>query len=279
MDWSGFTIKRFCHIQVEIVLLLLFQHLSHFPKGNQSWIFTGRTDAEAETPKLWLWFKELTHWRSCWCSERLKGGGEGGDRGWDGWMASLTWWPWVCASSGRWWWAGKPGVLQSVGSQRVRHDWTEMNWSHFLAYLPWLEPTVQMLNRSGENRHPCLVPDLRGKAFRFSPLSIMLAVGFPWKWKVKMLVMSSSLWPHGLYRPPGSSVHGILQARILEWVAISFSRESFWPRESNLSLLYCRWILYHLNYPGSPLEARKDKETDYPLGPPEGMESSWYLDF
>ena len=144
-------------------------------------------------------------------------------------MASLTWWPWVWASSGRWWWAGKPGVLQPVGSQRVRHDWTEMNWSHFLAYLPWLEPTVQMLNRSGENRHPCLVPDLRGKAFRFSPLSIMLAVGFPWKWKVKMLIMSSSLWPHGLYRPPGSSVHGILQARILEWVAISFSRESFWP--------------------------------------------------
>jgi len=55
--------------------------------------------------------------------------GEGDDRGWDGWMASPTWWPWVWASSGSWWWTGKPGVLQSMGSQRVRHDWTtELNW-------------------------------------------------------------------------------------------------------------------------------------------------------
>ena len=58
-----------------------------------------------------------------WCRERLKAGGEGGDRGWDGWMASLTQWTWVWASSGRLWRTGKPGVLQSMGSQRVRHYW------------------------------------------------------------------------------------------------------------------------------------------------------------
>ena len=55
-------------------------------------------------------------------------GGEGEDKGWDGWMASPTQWTWVWASSGSWWWTGKPGVLLSMGSQRVRHDWvTELN--------------------------------------------------------------------------------------------------------------------------------------------------------
>jgi len=58
-----------------------------------------------------------------WCWERLKTGGEGDDREWDGWMASLAQWTWVWASSGKWWWTGKPGVLQSMGSQGVGHDW------------------------------------------------------------------------------------------------------------------------------------------------------------
>ena len=57
-----------------------------------------------------------------WCWERLKAGGKGDNRGWDGWMVSLSQWTWVWASSGRWWWTGKPGMLQSMGSQRIRHD-------------------------------------------------------------------------------------------------------------------------------------------------------------
>ena len=62
--------------------------------------------------------------------ERLRAGGEGDDRGWDGWMASPTQWTWVWASSGSWWWTGKPGVLQSMGSQTVGQYWvTEMNWT------------------------------------------------------------------------------------------------------------------------------------------------------
>ena len=65
-----------------------------------------------------------------WCWERLKAGGEGDDRGWDGWMASLTQWTWVWVDSGSWWWTGRPGMLQSMGLQRVGHDWvTELNWS------------------------------------------------------------------------------------------------------------------------------------------------------
>ena len=71
---------------------------------------------------LAAWWKELTHWRRPWCWERLKVGGEGDDRGWDGWMASPTRWTWVWVGYGSW--TGKPGVLQSMGSQRVGHDWT-----------------------------------------------------------------------------------------------------------------------------------------------------------
>ena len=73
--------------------------------------------------------KELTHLKRPWCWERLKAGREGNDKGWDGWMASPTQWTWVCVNSGSWWWTGRPGMLQSTGSQRVGHDWaTELNW-------------------------------------------------------------------------------------------------------------------------------------------------------
>ena len=98
-------------------------------KGNQSWIFIGRTDAEAETPTLATWCEELTHWKRPWCWERLKEG-EGDDRGWDGSMASLTQWTWVWANS-RWQRKGKPGELQSMGSQGVGYDWSteQQHWA------------------------------------------------------------------------------------------------------------------------------------------------------
>ena len=105
------------------------------PKGNQSWTFIRRIDAEAEAPILLATrCKELTLWKRPWCWEGLKVGGEGDARGWDGWMASLTWWIGVWASSGSWWWTGRPGVLQSMGSQRLS-NWTELNTGvccHFL---------------------------------------------------------------------------------------------------------------------------------------------------
>ena len=73
--------------------------------------------------------KELTHWKRLWCWEGLGAGREGADRGWDGWMASLTWWTWVWVNSGRWWWTGRPGVMRFMGSQRDGRDWaTELNW-------------------------------------------------------------------------------------------------------------------------------------------------------
>ena len=62
-------------------------------------------------------------------------GGDGDNRGWDGWMASLTWWTWVWVNSGSWWWAGRPGVLQFMGLQRVGHDWaTELNWTDSIVF-------------------------------------------------------------------------------------------------------------------------------------------------
>ena len=69
------------------------------------------------------WCKELPHLKRPWCWERVKAGGEGDNRVQDGWMASLTQWTWVWTSFRRWWWTGKPGVLQSMRLQRVRHDW------------------------------------------------------------------------------------------------------------------------------------------------------------
>ena len=100
------------------------------PKGNQSWIFIRRTDAEAETlivslpdAENWLTGKDPDAGKD-WSWEE-----KGMDRGWDGWMASLTRWTWVWAISRNWWWTGRLGVQQSMGSQRIRHDWvTELNW-------------------------------------------------------------------------------------------------------------------------------------------------------
>ena len=104
-------------------------------KGKQSWIFTGSTDAKAETPNsLATWCEEQTHLKRPWCWERLKMGGEADDRGWDGWMVLPTQWTWIWVSSGSWWWTRRPGVLQSMGSQRVGHDWvTELNWTELIA--------------------------------------------------------------------------------------------------------------------------------------------------
>ena len=68
-----------------------------------------------------------------WCWERFRAGGDGDDRGWDGWMASLTQCTWVWVNSRSWWWTGRPGVLRFIGSQRVGHNWeTELNWKEYL---------------------------------------------------------------------------------------------------------------------------------------------------
>ena len=90
---------------------------SVYPKGNQSWIFTGRTDAEAETPVLWL--PDAKNW--------LIGKDPDAGKDWR-WEEKQTQWTLVWLGSRSWWWTGRPSVLQSMGSQRVGHNWaTELN--------------------------------------------------------------------------------------------------------------------------------------------------------
>ena len=99
------------------------------PKGNQSWMFIGRTDIEAET--LILWPPDVKNWL---IGKTLMLGKIEGERrrGWQRlrWLDGITdQWTWVWVNSGSWWWTGRPGVLQSMGSQRVGHYWaTELNW-------------------------------------------------------------------------------------------------------------------------------------------------------
>ena len=99
-------------------------------EGDQPWDFFGRNDAKAETPvlwpphaKCWLIGKDSDAGRDSGQEEKRE------DRGWDGWMASLTRCTWVWVNSGSWWWTGRPLVLWFMVSQRFRHDWvTELNW-------------------------------------------------------------------------------------------------------------------------------------------------------
>ena len=95
------------------------------PKGNHSWIFIGRTDAE--TPILWPPDEALTYWQRPWCWERMKMG-EGDDRGWDGWMASLTWWTWVWVSFRSWWlsWEAWRATVHGGHKESDTTEW--LNW-------------------------------------------------------------------------------------------------------------------------------------------------------
>ena len=122
-----------------------------------------------------------------WCWERLKAG-KGDDTGWDCWMVSLTQWFW--ARSRSWWWTGKPGVLQSMGSQRVGDDRLTEQQQRLQSYIMF---------------YGCM---------RAKSLQWCLTLGNPMD-----------------YSPPGSSVHGILQARIPERVAIFFPRLSSQSRD------------------------------------------------
>ena len=123
------------------------------PKGDQSWLFIGRTDAEAETSilwppnaKSWLIWKDPDAGKD-WGQEE-----KGDNRGWDGWIALPTLWTWVWVNSGSWWWTGKPGVLQSMGSPRVGHHWaTELKTTFDLN----AELKIKWVSQKG-NKHNCI---------------------------------------------------------------------------------------------------------------------------
>ena len=124
---EGWTPKNWCFWTVVL------------ERSNQSILkeISPECSLEGMTLKLKLqYFGHLmwrTHWKRSWCWEKLKAGGEGDGRGRDDWMASPTQWTWVWVKSRIWWWTGRPGMPQSMGSQRDRHDWvTELNWTESL---------------------------------------------------------------------------------------------------------------------------------------------------
>ena len=130
------------------------------PKGEQSWVFIGRRCWSWNSNTLATLCEELTHLKRPWCLGRLTVGGEGDDRGWDGWMASLTQWTWVWVDSGSWWWTGRPSVLRFTGSQRVGHAWvSELTWvtntwvnTKKPAFFKVSRKTAQHLNKTCLNK-------------------------------------------------------------------------------------------------------------------------------
>ena len=131
------------------------------PKGSQSWVYIGRTDAEVEAAILWPPdCEESIHWKRPRCWKRLKAEGEEGSRGWHGWRASLTQWTWVWAKSRRYWLTRKPGLLQSMGSQRVRHNLAteQLQQRHiFTRTSTWKSIYFSKNNTKGPNWKPCSV--------------------------------------------------------------------------------------------------------------------------
>ena len=133
---------NFCLIMVEWGLShLSIRILKKHTHGRLCTLFTSNTLATS--------CEELTHWERPWYWEGLGAGGEGDNRGWDGWMASPTWWTWVWVNSWSWWWTGRPGVLRLMGSQSWTRlsDWIELNWTEALSYICTLKallPTSKM---------------------------------------------------------------------------------------------------------------------------------------
>ena len=148
---ENWTIKKAEHQRIDAFKLWCWRSLLRDPwtarRSNQSTIKLINPEYSLERLMLKLklqYFGHLMgraeHSKRPWCWERLKAGGEGDHREWDGCMASPTQWTWVWISSGSWWWTGKPGVLQSMVSQRVGHNWaTELNWTNLYNFFSFLE--------------------------------------------------------------------------------------------------------------------------------------------
>ena len=132
------------------------------------------------------WCEELTHLKRPWCWERLKAGGEGDDRGWDGWMVSPTQWTWVWVNSGSCWWTGRSGLLQSTGSQSRTQlsDWDE------LSLITWQMDVKFSQNRFGEY---CLSPIAWSYHFCQKSFDLMCE-GFAVLWILFHWFINLSLW-------------------------------------------------------------------------------------
>ena len=124
-----------------LCVMLMSRHCQEiqpvYPKGNWSWIFIGRTNAEAEMPIFWP--PDMKNWplEIPWSWERLKAGGERDDKGWNDWMASPTQWTWVWASFGSWWGTEKPGMLQSPCGHKESDTTEQLIWTKLNIKKSW----------------------------------------------------------------------------------------------------------------------------------------------
>ena len=195
-------------------------HKSLFSR-DQSWVFVGRADAEAETPILWPPNAELTHWKRPWCWEGLGAGGEGDDRGWDGWMASPTQWTWVWVNSGSWWWTGRPSVLWFMGSWRVGHNWaTELNWTPGKTHQGLACPKIP----KHSTRWWCGLRRIWSIVVRKPPLK-MVMLSQPWQWPHG----NPGHWGGGQGRPsPPTHLWGSSQITAEEPKSGLLSLQCFW---------------------------------------------------
>ena len=156
---ESWTIKKVEHQRIDALALYCWRRLLEITwtarRSNQStlkkispefhwkdWCWSWNSNPLA------TWCKELAHWKRPWYWDSLKVGGEGDNREWDGWMASLTQWTWIWVSSRSWWWTEKPGVLQSMGSQSRAwlSDWTVPIWIK-IKYFNWNKMNSENLGR------------------------------------------------------------------------------------------------------------------------------------
>ena len=162
--------------------------------------------------------EELTHWKGLWCWEGLGAGGEGDNRAWDVWMASLTRWTWVWVNSGSWWWTGRPGVLWFMGSQRVGHDWaTDLIWSevvsNFFCDPMDCSPPGSSVHGISQSRKLELVAISfsRGSSWPRDQIhvsSIGMRILYHWAtWEAQ--IMNMDCWKFSLWLWPIWSVNGI----------------------------------------------------------------------
>ena len=195
-------------------------------------MFIGKTSIEAETPILWPpYAKSWLIGKRLWCWEGLGAGGEGDDRGWDGWMASLTQWTWVSVNSGSWWWTGRPGVLRFMGSQRVGHSWaTELNWFTAVIFFSLFLLAVLGLHCC---RGFCLVMASRGYLLLYSGFSL-LGLLLSWSTGSRSCRLQQLWLPDSWNRSSVVGVHGLS----LWYVGSSQIRD--WTRVSCIG----RWIHY-----------------------------------
>ena len=157
---ESWTIKKAEHQRIDAFELWCWRRLLRVPwaarRSNQSILkeMSPEYSLEGLMPKLKLqYFGHMMRRADSFVKTLMlgKAGGEGDNRGWDGWMASLTQWTWVWVNSGSWWWTGRPGMLWFMGLQRVGHDWvTELNWTDGPgSYAKHVELDVSLVHARG----------------------------------------------------------------------------------------------------------------------------------